>query len=54
MAYDNGVRSISGFLDFFHRPEFYITGKQKFSKMDVSSLKSGKGETYLAGSLRKS
>jgi hypothetical protein len=46
---------ISGFMDFVHSSEFYITTKHNVSKTgSVSVFKRGEGDIYFFGLLRKS
>jgi hypothetical protein len=46
---------ITGFVDLFHHPEFYITIKYNISDTGSASIfRWGEEDTYFVGSLRKS
>jgi hypothetical protein len=53
--YNWNMPRITGFLDFVHRPEFFITRKHNVTETgSVSILRRGKIDTYSVGSLRLS
>jgi hypothetical protein len=45
--------SITGFLDFFHRPVFYKIGNTTFRKLNLFRSSGDGEETYSVRSLRK-
>jgi hypothetical protein len=48
------IFSITGFLEFVHRPVFYKLENTTFRKLDLFPSSGEGGDTYSVGSLRKS